>query len=226
MSDSVPGSSTETIGDIQNYLADFNPKDSVISKSEPVLGGADQEDDPTEAGLTLGSADASGSGQYFVDQETGQYYFQSSNGETLTVVDADGPVTTGMLEGDDGSHEMDQDTDLAQVMGHSDLIAKGEPELPHNQVVLAGGGSDQYQTVTIVPNDTNSGEVSYVLIVQQNETQEKKGGVGGGEQMAVYDFETENDPDYVDEDMAMDDKAKVNIAFHEFEYCIHIHYTN
>jgi len=210
MSDSVPGTSTETIGDIQNYLADFNPKDSVISKSEPVLDG-DQEDDPTETGLTLGSADASGSGQYFVDQETGQYYFQSSNGETLTVVDADGPVTTGMLEGDDGSHEMDQDTDLAQVMvQHSDLITKGEPDLPHNQVVLTGAGSDQYQTVTIVPNDSNSGEVSYVLIMQQNETQEKKAaGVEVGEDMAVYDFETENDPDYEDEDLSLDDKAKV-----------------
>eukprot|EP00092_Neocalanus_flemingeri_P087083 GFUD01109828.1.p1 GENE.GFUD01109828.1~~GFUD01109828.1.p1 ORF type:complete len:312 (-),score=110.79 GFUD01109828.1:635-1570(-) len=207
MSDSVPGTSTETIGDIQNYLADFNPKDSVISKSEPVLDGG-HDDDPTETGLTLGSADASGSGQYFVDQETGQYYFQSSNGETLTVVDADGPVTTGMLEGDDGAHQM-EDTDLSQVIGHSDLIAKGEPDLPHNQVVLAGGGSDQYQTVTIVPNDTNSGEVSYVLIVQQNETQDKKGGVEDGEQMAVYDFETENDPDYEDEDMALDDKTKV-----------------
>ena len=216
MSDSVPGTSTETIGDIQNYLADFNPKDSVISKSEPVLD--EDQEDPTETGLTLGSADASGSGQYFVDQETGQYYFQSSNGETLTVVDADGPVTTGMLEGDDGSHEMDQDTDLAQVMvQHSDLITKGEPDLPHNQVVLTGAGSDQYQTVTIVPNDSNSGEVSYVLIMQQNETQEKKAsGVEVGEDMAVYDFETENDPDYEDEDLSLDDKAKVvmNLIFH------------
>lgn len=207
----MPGTSAESIGDIQNYLADFNPKDSVISKSEPVLISGDQEDDPTETGLTLGSADASGSGQYFVDQETGQYYFQSSNGETLTVVDADGPVTTGMLEGDDGSHQMEQDTsDLAQVMGqHGDLIAKGEPDLPHNQVVLAGGGSDQYQTVTIVPNDSNSGEVSYVLIVQQNDGQDKKGEVEGGEQMAVYDFETENDPDYEDEELSLDNKAKV-----------------
>jgi len=210
MSDSVAGTSTETIGDIQNYLADFNPKDSVISKSEPALDG-DQDDDHAETGLTLGSADASGSGQYFVDQETGQYYFQSSNGETLTVVDADGPVTTGMLEGEDGVHEMDQDTDLTQVMvQHSDLITKGEPDLPHNQVVLAGAGSDQYQTVTIVPNDSNSGEVSYVLIMQQNEGQDKKSsGVEVGEDMAVYDFETENDPDYEDEDLSLDDKAKV-----------------
>ena len=67
------------------------------------------------------------------------YYFQSSNGETLTVVDADGSVTIGMLEGDDISHEMHQDTDLAKVrVQHSDLISKGEPDLLHNQVLLTG----------------------------------------------------------------------------------------
>ena len=62
----------EGIGDIQNYLADFNPKDSVIHKTEP---------DENDTNLNLGSAAASGSGQYFVDQETGQYYFQSSTGK-------------------------------------------------------------------------------------------------------------------------------------------------
>ena len=80
------------------------------------------------------------------------------------------------------------------MVQHGDLIAKGEPDLPHNQVVLTGAGTDQYQTVTIVPNDSNSGEVSHVLIMQQNDTQEKKGpGVEVGEDMAVHDFETEND---------------------------------
>ena len=29
-------------------------------------------------------------GQYFVDQATGQYYFQTSDGETMTVVSAPG----------------------------------------------------------------------------------------------------------------------------------------
>ena len=36
---------SDTVGDIQNYLADFNPKDPVISKAEPVLTGGEAGDD-------------------------------------------------------------------------------------------------------------------------------------------------------------------------------------
>ena len=35
-------------------------------------------------------------GQYFVDQATGQYYFQTSDGETMTVVSAPGVEEPGM----------------------------------------------------------------------------------------------------------------------------------
>ena len=174
---------SDTVGDIQNYLADFNPKDPVISKAEPVLTGGEAGDDSE----LLSSAVGGGAGQYFVDQETGQYYFQSSTGDTLHVVDAEAGVSGAMLDTED------QDTDLAQVMGEH--IGKEEPELPSNQVVLAGAGSDQYQTDTIVPNQENNGEVSYVLIVEQAGEQEKKPGMG-----EVYDFETENDPDYEEEE--------------------------
>ena len=34
-------------------------------------------------------------GQYFVDQATGQYYFQTSDGETMTVVSAPGVEEPG-----------------------------------------------------------------------------------------------------------------------------------
>ena len=130
MGDVAEEGAGETMGDIQNYLADFNPKDPVIHKveEEGVLDGGGGG--VVEGGVTLGSADASGSGQYFVDQATGQYYFQSSDGETLTVVDADGPVHGGgghsLLPEDDGMVE--------------DIITKGqEPSLSNNQVVLSAG---------------------------------------------------------------------------------------
>merc|ERR1719151_326451 len=77
-----------------------------------------------------------------------------------------------------------------------DMIGKGEPSLSSNQVVLSAG-EDQYQTVTIVPNDSASGEVSYVLIVQQNE--EKKDGGEEEDLEGVYDFEGGEDGEY-DED--------------------------
>ena len=71
--------------------------------------------------------------------------------------------------------------------------------------MLAGAGTDQYQTVTIVPNQENNGEVSYVLIVQQNDSEEKK----GGEMGEVYDFETENDPDYEEEEEDGEEKSRI-----------------
>ena len=76
----------EGIGDIQNYLADFNPKDPVISKSEPILDTVEEEDED-DTDLNLGSAAAGSAGQYFVDQATGQYYFQSSNGDMVQLED-------------------------------------------------------------------------------------------------------------------------------------------
>ena len=58
-------------------------------------------------------------------QATGQYYFQSSDGETLTVVDADGPVAG--VEGEEAA--------LLEAQGMEDIIGKGEQGLPSNQVI-------------------------------------------------------------------------------------------
>ena len=113
---------SDTVGDIQNYLADFNPKDPVISKAEPVLTGGEAGDDSE----LLSSAVGGGAVQYFVEQETGQYYFMSSTGDNLQVVNK-ADVPGAMLDTED------QDTDLAQVMG--DHIGKEETELPPNQVI-------------------------------------------------------------------------------------------
>lgn len=86
----------------------------------------------------------------------------------------------------------------------------------NNQVVL--NSNDAYQTVTIVPSDTNPGEVSYVLIVQQPETDEKpkrdneagEGEEGDGEQdLTVYDFEDNEDNDATVESETEDDKTKI-----------------
>ena len=178
---------SEGIGDIQNYLADFNPKD--ISKTEPSLGG---EDDG------LGSVSGA-AGQYFVDQETGQYYFQSSTGE---MVQLDADQAPEMMDTGDNVGAADHG-----VTKTDPSVASGAG-LTNNQVVLSSGsGGDPYQTVTIVPNQENNGEVSYVLIVQQNE---EEGDKKGGDMGEVYDFETENDPDFeADEHVSMDDKSKL-----------------
>ena len=116
-------------------------------------------------------------GQYFVDQNTGQYYFQSGDGEAMAIVPSD---------------KAEANTNPTNL----------GPSTSDNQVVLNTGG-DQYQTVTIVPSDGNTGEVSYVLIVQQPED---KG--GSEEAIGVYNFENENDFD--DNNDGIDDKSKIH----------------
>lgn len=86
-----------------------------------------------------------------------------------------------------------------------------------------------YQTVTIVPSDTNPEEVSYILIVQQPESEEKEsepvenetiaatataaaeeGEEAEGEQdLTVYDFEDNEDNEAPVESEAEDDKTKI-----------------
>ena len=88
------------------------------------------------------------------------------------------------------------------------MVAPKPNEGTSNQVMMStGASSDQYQTVTIVPSDGNTGEVSYVLIVQQPEDKEK----GGSEEaIGVYDFENENHfDDNDDDDDGIDDKSKI-----------------
>lgn len=59
-------------------------------------------------------------------------------------------------------------------------------------------GEEAFQTVTIVPTETNPGEVSYVLIVQQpdGETEKEKDEPEDAEDqdLTIYDFEDNEDP--------------------------------
>lgn len=61
-------------------------------------------------------------------------------------------------------------------------------------------GEDAFQTVTIVPTETNPGEVSYVLIVQQPdetepvEKEEKDTDDAEDQDLTVYDFDDAEDP--------------------------------
>ena len=74
-------------------------------------------------------------GQYFIDQATGQYYFQSGDGEAMAIVaneEAEAAVAAATAQS-------------AQVVGE-------QATANENQVVMSTGG-DQYQTVTIVPSD-------------------------------------------------------------------------
>jgi len=151
-----------------------NELDSFISGLSKTSGAGS-----SSGGVVNPKQEHSEKGQYFVDSNTGQYYFQSGDGEAMAIVPSD-------------------EAEANANAGNSG------PSANDNQVMLNTGG-DQYQTVTIVPSDGNTGEVSYVLIVQQPEDKDK----GGPEEaIGVYDFENENDFDDGDED-GIDDKTKI-----------------
>lgn len=64
----------------------------------------------------------------------------------------------------------------------------------NGQMVLGSG--DSYQTVTIVPSETPNGEVSYVLIVQQNKDANKEL-KEDDQDLTVYDFDDHEEPSAV-----------------------------
>ncbi|KAL1130853.1 hypothetical protein AAG570_012094, partial [Ranatra chinensis] len=74
-----------------------------------------------------------------------------------------------------------------------------------SQVVLGNG--DSFQTVTIVPSETNPGEVSYVLIVQPPEGKEKE----GDQDLTVYDFDDQEEPGAISAAESVDDEDKAKI---------------
>merc|ERR1719412_13733 len=127
-------------------MASSKELDSFISglKSQPSTTTTTKQETPEK-------------GQYYMDQNTGQYYFHSGDGEPMTIVPTE---------------------DEGPGSGSGSGAASNSIAANDNQVVLNTGG-DQYQTVTIVPSDGNTGEVSYVLIVQQPEDKDKGGGHGG-----------------------------------------------
>ncbi|KAJ8954592.1 hypothetical protein NQ318_003123 [Aromia moschata] len=158
---------SENVTEIQSYLAGFQKEiggDSTIQQ----VSGEDNDGEGEE-------------GTYFVDQ-AGHYYFQAK-GDTqpvMTVMSGLGDSSGGdgeefiinhENEGEDGE---DGDEPL-QVRG-------GE----NNQILINSGNA--YQRVTVVPADTNSGELSYVLIVQDPDLKDGEQ-TDGDQDLAVYDFD-------------------------------------
>uniref|UniRef100_A0A8D8S8D3 CCCTC-binding factor n=1 Tax=Cacopsylla melanoneura TaxID=428564 RepID=A0A8D8S8D3_9HEMI len=132
----------ESVTEIQNYLDTFNKE---------IEGGVD----PSQHTVTEAT-------QYYVD-ESGQYYFHNTeangSGHIMTVVQSIDPQADTV----DESGEYMQVDELVDDKKTMDLDGQ------HHQQQLIDLNSGEYQTVTIVPSEGSAGEVSYVLIVQQNE---------------------------------------------------------
>ncbi|XP_076649632.1 uncharacterized protein LOC143357203 isoform X3 [Halictus rubicundus] len=199
----------ESVTEIQTYLETFNKE---------IEGGQGEQLQHVQLQQVEGLSGGEEGGTYFVDQ-SGQYYYQANSDETpvMTQVQIQEVEEADVqAEGDGSQEEQYQEIEeLENVDGDEDgqVATNG-----NNQVVINSG--DAYQTVTIVPSDTNPGEVSYVLIVQQPDSEDKEsrpveregteGEEAEGEQdLTVYDFEDNEDNEAPVESEAEDDKTKI-----------------
>ncbi|CAG9839353.1 unnamed protein product [Diabrotica balteata] len=176
---------SENVTEIQSYLEGFQKEIVGDSTVQPSSGSEEQEVENEQE-----------EGTYFVDQ-AGHYYYQAK-GQTQPVMTV---VPTIAASGDADEYVINQDNDEEGEEGEEQIIQQNED----NQFVISSGNA--YQRVTVVPSDNNSGELSYVLIVQ-DPLDIKEGDQTDGEQdMTVYDFDDAEDGGVVDSDE--DDKSKI-----------------
>jgi len=150
--------------------------------------------DSDGAAVSTRSISGAAGGQYYMDN-TGQYYL--------------------MPNGDDSFDGVGGDT--ATVSTVKPTQSTSAQNIDSDQIMLQNG-EDDYQTVTIVPNNSSSGEMSYVLIVNPPNSEEKKGDT-------VYNFENEDAEDLAGELSEAKKSKKTNkkvpnkAAVHICSYC-------
>ncbi|KAK9499410.1 hypothetical protein O3M35_002452 [Rhynocoris fuscipes] len=194
-------SSGETITDIQNYLETFN------KEIEGGDGTVSQVNVKFESGNESASEEVTtenGDGAYYLDQSTGQYYFETRAEDGRRVMTVVQSLPDSPPEGDqfvsiaDNGEESEAQNDDVQVV-------------EDNNMPMVVGPGDSFQTVTIVPSETSSGELSYVLIVQQPGEDDDKD-KDDDQDLTVYDFDDQEEPNPVSGAESADeseDKSKV-----------------
>ena len=137
-------------------------------KVEPTANGALFDPIPNHLNdYEENTADEVG-GQYFMDQATGQCYYQTSNGEIMLValeepgeLDANGTEVLNLQE----EPENIEESSKAESPNSFQMISTDS----------TNNAGNICQTVTIVPTDTGNTDVnSYVLVVQEPEQDKKE----------------------------------------------------
>ncbi|XP_039287301.1 transcriptional repressor CTCF [Nilaparvata lugens] len=211
----------ENVTDIQNYLDTFNKE---IQGGEQVV---------QQVGVVAADEGGSEEGTYYVDQ-AGQYYYQSAScdGQQVMTVVSGLPGASGesgesfvALPASAASSQRDNVGGsaplLIQAATGGGASASGGGTTVGGATVggasAEGGGGATYQTVTIVPSETNPGELSYLLIVQQpgdedeGEDGQKDKDEDDDHDLTVYDFDDAEDVGTVSgmESGDEDDKSKI-----------------
>jgi len=181
----------QSLQDIENYLTNFNKEISDVSDHRFVLAAASASDNPlyTDAsaiynspssmklersGLDSGGIDSGSGDQTNFDLTAGAdgLIGHVSPQQLLALQGAPIGATPVSVSADDMGQDANADAQLEQ----SDTS------------IAQSSGAGSFQTVTIVPSEVNqSGEVSYVLIVSQQDGKEDDGNTD----LSVFDFKEE-----------------------------------
>ncbi|XP_019766360.1 transcriptional repressor CTCF isoform X2 [Dendroctonus ponderosae] len=182
--------SSENVTEIQSYLAGFQKE--IGDSNLPSGTGAEVDGDGEE-------------GTYFVDQ-AGHYYFQAK-GETQPVMTVMSSLPQQSAEDEDDEEEfiINHDKEDVEVTDVQESASPNEGS-NSNQIMINSGNA--FQRVTVVPADTNAGELSYVLIVQDPDLKGEEPAEEEDQDMAVYDFDDQEDSVQMDSDTE-DDKSKI-----------------
>jgi len=187
--------SGETITDIQNYLNTFNKEiggDNVVQQVGDEIPGDQGPDE---------------SATYFVDQ-AGHYYYQTGTADGQQVM----TVVSGIANPNSDVGDANETSFVMQVEGVSENMSGegGGDDVVDESGQMILSGADGFQTVRIMPTETNPGEVSYVLIVQQPDDDKDKDDQEDPD-YTVYDFNEQEDNEPVSgmESGDEDDKSKI-----------------
>ncbi|KAL0280051.1 UNVERIFIED_CONTAM: hypothetical protein PYX00_001463 [Menopon gallinae] len=205
------GPGGETITEIQNYLETFNKE---------IEGGGGN---PTNEGHEALSRDGN---TYYVD-ESGQYYYTQPVVAVMSSGDAEGSANT--VQAGDGQSfvTVQQPGGIVQQAGtHSGNAQAVTISGEAGNQMLINTTEGTFGTVTLMPQDTATGELSYVLIVQPSAGNEKNevveeqnrqllvSSTGEEEQdqdLTVYDFDDAEEGGEMEqmESENEDDKTKI-----------------
>lgn len=184
----------QSLQDIENYLTNFNKEISDVSDHRFVLATASASDNPlyTDASAIYNSTSGNIGGMKLERSALDAGVIESSAGDQTTfdlAAGADGlighvsPQQLLALQGAPiGATPVSVTTEDMGQDGDADT------HVEQSSTSVAQSGAASFQTVTIVPSEVNpSGEVSYVLIVSQQDDKEDDANAD----LSVYDFKEE-----------------------------------
>lgn len=184
---------TENVTEIQSYLAGFQKEigDNSVQPNTPSPEDGDADPETEE-------------GTYFVDQ-AGHYYFQAKgDSQPVMTVMSTLPQPGTADEGEE--FIINQENEESEAVEEPEEASTGIQNNSANQILINSGNA--FQRVTVVPADTNSGELSYVLIVQDPDMKDGEQNETDDQDMAVYDFDDQDGSVQMDSDVE-DDKSKI-----------------